>query len=34
MEDVDVGGKIILERIFKKMGWGMDCIDLSQDWYR
>jgi hypothetical protein len=34
MEDVGVGGKIILKCILKKMCWGMDCFDLSQDRYR
>jgi hypothetical protein len=34
MEEVGVGGKIILKCIFKETFWGMDCIDLSQDRYR
>jgi hypothetical protein len=31
-EDLDVGGRIILEWILKEIGWnGMDWNDLAQD---
>jgi hypothetical protein len=29
--DSSVDGRIILERIFKKWGWGMDWIELAQN---
>jgi hypothetical protein len=34
MEDVGVGGKIILKWIFRMWNRGMECIDLAQDWGR
>jgi hypothetical protein len=32
LEEVGVGGKIILKWMFKKIGCGMYYIDLAQDW--
>jgi hypothetical protein len=29
-----VDGRIILKWIFKKWDWGMDWIDVAQDWDR
>jgi hypothetical protein len=31
LEDAGVDGKIILRWIFRKLGGGMDWIDLAQD---
>ena len=31
LEDIGLRGRIILKWIFKKMGWGVDWIDLAQD---
>jgi len=33
-EDLDVDGRTILKRIFRKWSGGMDWIDLAQDRYR
>jgi len=34
MEDTGEDGKIILKWIFRKWDWGIDGIDLAQDWDR
>ena len=31
LEDPGIGGKIILERIFRKYDWGMGWINLAED---
>jgi hypothetical protein len=31
LEDPDINGSIILIYIFRKLGWGMDWIDVAQD---
>jgi hypothetical protein len=31
LEEPGIGGRIILRLIFRKLGWGMDWIDLTQD---
>jgi hypothetical protein len=31
LEDPDIGRRIILRWIFRKLGWGMDCVALAQD---
>jgi hypothetical protein len=31
LEDIGVGGKIVLQNIFKKYEWGVDWTDLSQE---
>jgi hypothetical protein len=34
LEEPGVDGRIILRLIFRKLGWGMDWIDLALDRYR
>jgi hypothetical protein len=31
VEVLDLDGRIILKKVFKKWDWGMDWIDLAQD---
>ena len=32
LEDPGVVGRIILKIEFQEVGWGIDWIDLAQDW--